>query len=100
MNSFLKLITQLEVRFKQLLFVFCQRIDLVSLHHNDHRYSVEFIRYTLAAFMTKTLNPSPQTLLKFEIWDTAGQERYNSLAPMYYRGAHIAIVVYDITSRV
>lgn len=36
--------------------------------------------------------------LKFEIWDTAGQERYHSLAPMYYRGANAAIIVYDITS--
>ena len=29
---------------------------------------------------------------------TAGQERYRSLAPMYYRGASCAIIVYDITS--
>jgi small GTP-binding protein len=36
--------------------------------------------------------------MKFEIWDTAGQERYHSLAPMYYRGANAAIIVYDITS--
>ena len=36
--------------------------------------------------------------VKFEIWDTAGQERYRSLAPMYYRGAAAAIVVYDITN--
>jgi len=35
---------------------------------------------------------------KLEIWDTAGQERYQSLAPLYYRGAHAAAVVYDITS--
>jgi len=34
----------------------------------------------------------------FEIWDTAGQERYHCLAPMYYRGAVFAMVVYDITS--
>jgi hypothetical protein len=27
----------------------------------------------------------------------AGQEKYHSLAPMYYRGAAAAIVVYDIT---
>lgn len=32
-----------------------------------------------------------------QIWDTAGQEKYHSLAPMYYRGAGAAIVVYDIT---
>lgn len=30
--------------------------------------------------------------------DTAGQERYHSLAPMYYRGAAAAIIVFDITS--
>lgn len=40
------------------------------------------------------------TTVKFEIWDTAGQERYHSLAPMYYRGAQAAIVVYDITNQV
>ena len=30
----------------------------------------------------------------------AGQERFNSLAPMYYRGAQAALVVYDITNDV
>ena len=30
--------------------------------------------------------------------DTAGQERYASLAPLYYRGASAAAIVYDITS--
>ena len=36
--------------------------------------------------------------IQFGIWDTAGSERYKALAPMYYRGADAAIVVYDITS--
>jgi len=49
-----------------------------------------------AAFQTKRM---PQHELKLEIWDTAGQERYHSLAPMYYRGAAAAIVVYDVTDR-
>lgn len=29
--------------------------------------------------------------------DTAGQERYHSLAPMYYRGAASAVIVFDVT---
>lgn len=55
-----------------------------------------------AAFLTQTIPSSDGSgdILKFEIWDTAGQERYNSLAPMYYRGAHGAIIVYDITKYV
>jgi Ras-related protein Rab-22 len=35
--------------------------------------------------------------IKFQIWDTAGQEKYHSLAPMYYRNAAAAILVYDVT---
>eukprot|EP00940_MAST-03C_sp_MAST-3C-sp2_P001892 g1892.t1 len=50
-----------------------------------------------AAFLTQTITLD-NTTVKFEIWDTAGQERYRSLAPMYYRGATAAIIVYDVTS--
>jgi len=59
---------------------------------------LEFQESTIgAAFLTQTVCLS-DTTVKFEIWDTAGQERYHSLAPMYYRGAQAAIIVYDITS--
>ena len=51
-----------------------------------------------AAFLTQTIQVD-DTAAKFEIWDTAGQERYHSLAPMYYRGAQAAVVVYDLTNR-
>merc|ERR1712032_78841 len=52
-----------------------------------------------AAFSTKTIELRSRTV-KFEIWDTTGQERFRSLAPMYYRGASAAIVVYDQTNAV
>ncbi|CAD5176224.1 unnamed protein product [Musa acuminata subsp. malaccensis] len=51
-----------------------------------------------ASFLSQTLVLQDSTTVKFEIWDTAGQERYASLAPLYYRGAAVAVVVYDITS--
>ena len=50
-----------------------------------------------ASFLTSTVE-FENNKVKFEVWDTAGQERYRSLAPMYYRGATTAMVVYDITS--
>ncbi|XP_043726365.1 ras-related protein RHN1-like isoform X2 [Telopea speciosissima] len=50
-----------------------------------------------AAFFTQVLSLNEATV-KFDIWDTAGQERYHSLAPMYYRGAAAAVVVYDMSS--
>jgi len=60
---------------------------------------LEFQEATIgAAFLTQVVNLGDQSI-KFEIWDTAGQERYKSLAPMYYRGAAAAIIVYDITSQ-
>ena len=51
-----------------------------------------------AAFLSHHVNTAKGQVVKFEIWDTAGQERYRSLAPMYYRGAVAALIVYDITS--
>lgn len=51
-----------------------------------------------AAYLTQTVT-LPDCVVKFELWDTAGQERYHSLAPMYYRGAPAAIVVYDVNQR-
>ncbi|XP_074280980.1 ras-related protein Rab5-like [Silene latifolia] len=50
-----------------------------------------------AAFFTEVVSLKEATV-KFDIWDTAGQERYQSLAPMYYRGAASAVVVYDISN--
>ncbi|KAK6463450.1 ras family-domain-containing protein [Scheffersomyces coipomensis] len=49
-----------------------------------------------AAFLTQKCTIGSK-VIKYEIWDTAGQERFASLAPMYYRNAQAAIVVYDIT---
>eukprot|EP00760_Papus_ankaliazontas_P029335 PhM_4_TR4209/c0_g1_i1/m.27612/K07887/RAB5A; Ras-related protein Rab-5A len=58
----------------------------------------EFQECTIgAAFLTQVVNVGTYTV-KLDIWDTAGQERYRSLAPMYYRGAAAAVIVYDITS--
>ena len=35
-----------------------------------------------------------------DIWDTAGQESFNELHPTYYFGAHVCIMVFDVTRKV
>jgi len=53
-----------------------------------------------ASFMSKTISmPESSRKIAFKIWDTAGQEKYACLAPMYYRGAAAAILVYDICKK-
>lgn len=50
-----------------------------------------------ASFLTKKLIVDG-VKVRLQLWDTAGQERFRSMAPMYYRGSHAAVIVYDITS--
>lgn len=49
-----------------------------------------------ASFLNTTVDYKGETI-ELSLWDTAGQEAYRSLAPMYYRNAKVAILVYDIT---
>jgi len=58
----------------------------------------ESISSTIGArFYSKVVEVDGVTV-KQDIWDTAGQQRYRSLAPLYYRGAGIGIVGFDVTS--
>ena len=73
---------------------------LLGLFHNEgYLLSNHIFSLVPAAFLAQSVCLD-DTTVKFEIWDTAGQERYHSLAPMYYRGAQAAIVVFDITKPV
>ncbi|XP_033339078.1 uncharacterized protein LOC117227706 [Megalopta genalis] len=37
------------------------------------------------------------TRIVLKVWDTAGQEKFRSMAPMYYRSANAAMLVFDLT---
>lgn len=49
-----------------------------------------------ASFFTCKINVG-ENRVKLQVWDTAGQERFRSMAPMYYRNANAALLVFDIT---
>ena len=36
--------------------------------------------------------------VKLQLWDTAGQEKYKSMVSSYYRGANVALIIFDITN--
>ena len=38
-------------------------------------------------------------IFNLNIWDTAGEEKYHAMAPMFYRGAQGAVVIFDVTKR-
>jgi small GTP-binding protein len=59
----------------------------------------EFGESTIGAAYLVTSIETESAVVKFELWDTAGQERYNAIAPMFYRNAAAALVVFDITQR-
>ncbi|XP_072730480.1 ras-related protein Rab-17 [Ciconia boyciana] len=62
---------------------------------NDFKESLPTVG---CSFFTQTLNLEVATV-RFEIWDTAGQEKYHSVCHLYYRGAHAALLVYDISNK-
>jgi len=49
-----------------------------------------------AAYLEKTVRTKGRSI-QLSLWDTAGQERFQALAPIYYRDADGALLVYDVT---
>ncbi|KAG5872590.1 hypothetical protein JTB14_029708 [Gonioctena quinquepunctata] len=53
---------------------------------------------TVGASFFSVKIPLDDHLITLQIWDTAGQERFKAMAPMFYRNANAALLVFDITS--
>jgi small GTP-binding protein len=51
-----------------------------------------------AGFSIKTYEAGGRHYI-FRVWDTAGHERFRSMAPLYYRGASFALIVFAIDDR-
>ena len=60
----------------------------------------EGVASTGASYASKTIDiPELGESITFDIWDTAGQEKYRSLTKFFFKGAKMAVLVYDITRR-
>lgn len=63
-----------------------------------HGKPAKYIDSTVGAAFFATEKKFNDQLVKLQIWDTAGQERFRSLAELYYRGSHGAILVFDVSN--
>jgi small GTP-binding protein len=68
------------------------------LSYTDQIYETTYMPTIGVDYRQKRINISEKTY-KLQIWDTAGQERFRSITNHYFRGAHITLLVFDITSR-
>eukprot|EP00771_Trimastix_marina_P001804 gnl/Trimastix_PCT/2905.p1 GENE.gnl/Trimastix_PCT/2905~~gnl/Trimastix_PCT/2905.p1 ORF type:complete len:196 (+),score=32.79 gnl/Trimastix_PCT/2905:16-603(+) len=59
---------------------------------------LDYIESTIGGVFVSRSIQLEECTVKLDIWDTAGQERYDSIVPMFYRGAPAGIIVYDITN--
>lgn len=50
-------------------------------------------------FGVKKIELDEEVIAKVQLWDTAGQERYRAVVGSYYKNAHGAVIVYDISNR-
>ena len=59
----------------------------------------EKIKPTIGASYANKLEKIDNYNINFDIWDTAGQERFRAVNKIFYKEAHICIMVYDITNK-
>ncbi|KAK8885317.1 hypothetical protein M9Y10_040763 [Tritrichomonas musculus] len=52
-----------------------------------------------AGFYSKSVETS-KGIIELNLWDTAGQEVYHAVAPIYYKDANAALLIYDVTNQV
>ncbi|KAI6652746.1 Ras-related protein Rab-20-like isoform X1 [Oopsacas minuta] len=81
--------------------------DLKVIILGDHSVGkTSFIqRYLSGSFVTTQSTLGASLVMKkwstyhVAIWDTAGEERFAAISNFYTRGAHAAILAYDVTNR-
>ena len=68
----------------------------IATTYKEGKFTSGHIPTVGAAYFQKKFAFPDGSTLKLHIWDTAGQDRFKSIAPLYYKDAHAALVVYAI----
>jgi len=54
---------------------------------------------TVEAYFALTMFKITEKCYKIALWDTAGEEKFDALTKFYIRGAHCAVICFDLTNR-
>ena len=68
----------------------------IATTYKEGKFTADHKPTVGASYFQKNFAFPDGTTLKLHIWDTAGQEKFLSVAPLYYKDAHAALVVYAI----
>lgn len=69
---------------------------LGRLQHNSYSSNVE---HTIGVqFVIHSVSVAGGKQIKFQCWDAAGQTRFRNLVKSYFKGAHVLLFVFDVSS--
>ena len=68
------------------------------IQFTDKRFKSEHDLTIGVEFSAKNVQINGQSI-KIQMWDTAGQESFRSITRSYYRGAAVALLLFDVTNR-
>jgi len=64
----------------------------------NNSFDPETITSSRSQYTQKNVELQDGKKIIFHFWDTAGQEKYRSLTKIFYKDAHVVVLVYDITN--
>ena len=68
----------------------------IATRYKEGKFTADHKATVGASYFQKNFSFPDGSTLKLHIWDTAGQEKFKSVAPLYYKDAHAALIVYAI----
>ena len=69
----------------------------ILLRFSENTYNTDF-HSTIGVDFRVSLQKYNDKTVKLQLWDTAGQERFRNIVSSYYRVAHAALFIFDLTN--
>jgi small GTP-binding protein len=82
---------------RKVVFIGDAMVGKTSIIRAYHRSPIEFVAPTVGG--EAVIVALPHARVNLLVWDTPGRTVYESIIPIYIRGAAVVVVVFDVTNR-